>query len=346
MSTSISIIIVTWNGLGWLKSFLPSVVSSLIDHAEVIVADNASTDGTADWVRSHFPQVKVQSFDQNYGYCGGNNRAAAAASGKLLIFLNNDVEVGTGWLKPITDAFNNRPTLGAAQPKILAHGDRTRFEYAGAAGGMMDRYGYPFCLGRVFDTCEIDTGQYDHLTADIFWASGAALAIRRDVFLEAGGFDEDFQFHMEEIDLCWKLHRMGYTVSCIPESVVYHVGGGSLDSGSARKLAFNMRNNLAMLYKHLPAGRFWTVFMIRSILDGAAAVRELLRGRFRHFWAIASAADHFLLNIGGIHKKRRVLIEKQLPFKTDKLSPVLLPWRYFVMQTKTASKLLGKFGTV
>lgn len=318
----------------------------MLDDTEIIVADNASTDGSAEWVQTHFPDVKILKFDQNYGYCGGNNRAAAAAVGNVLIFLNNDVEVDAGWLKPIADAFSKRPKLGAAQPKIRANGERTRFEYAGAAGGMMDKYGYPFCLGRIFDTCEIDSGQYDQLAGDIFWASGAALAIRRDVFSEAGGFDEDFQFHMEEIDLCWKLQRMGFSISGIPDSVVYHVGGGSLDSGSPRKLAYNMRNNLAMLYKHLPTGRFWAVFFIRAILDAAAAVRELLRGRFRHFWAIASASDHFLLHIGRIHKKRRELIEKRLPFRTDRLTPVLLPWRYYVIKTRTAAKLLGKIGTV
>lgn len=342
MDIRISIIIVSWNGLSWLKAFLPSVVSSLHSNAEIIVADNASTDGTAEWIHQNFPQVKVERYGNNYGYCGGNNRAAQKASGDLLIFLNNDVEVDKNWLSPIGQAFVNQPHLGAAQPKIRAHGDKDRFEYAGAGGGMIDRYGYPFCLGRIFDNCEIDNGQYDHRTDDIFWASGAALAIRKDLFLKAGGFDEDFQFHMEEIDLCWKLQRMGYRISCIPESLVYHVGGGSLNSGSARKLAFNFRNNYAMLYKHLPMGRFVAVFTTRLMLDAAAAFRELLSGRFRHFWAIATAAEHFLLRIGVNHRKRKQLMAMKLPFAIDKMVPVLLPWQYFVRKITTASELFDR----
>lgn len=346
MSSNISIIIVTWNGLDWLKAFLPSVVRSAADLAEIIVADNASTDGTSDWVRTTFPEVVVHSFDKNYGYCGGNNRAAKLANGDILIFLNNDVEVSDGWLQPIASAFANRPSLGAAQPKIRSHTEKSCFEYAGAAGGMIDQYGYPFCLGRVFDTCEIDNGQYDHLAGDIFWASGAALAIRRNLFIEAGGFDEDFQFHMEEIDLCWKLQRMGYAIACVTESVVYHVGGGSLESGSARKLTFNLRNNLAMLYKHLPAGQFWWVYFVRLVLDAAAALRELLKGRFLHFWAFATAGEHFLLHMGKVHKKRKELIHKQLPFNTEKMFPLLLPWQYFLKRNDTAAKLLDKVGRV
>ncbi len=337
-----SIIIVTWNGLDWLKSFLPSVVASVTDGTEIIVADNASTDGTAEWVNSEYPSVVVHRFKHNYGYCGGNNCAAELAKGDLIIFLNNDVEVDVGWLKPIQDAFATNIRLGAAQPKIMAYNDRRRFEYAGAAGGMIDRFGYPFCLGRVFDTCEIDTGQYDELSKSILWASGAAIAVRKKLFFEAGGFDEDFQFHMEEIDLCWKIRRMGFEISCIPDSLVYHVGGGSLDAGSARKLAFNMRNNMTMLYKHLPMKTFIKVFAARLLLDAAAAFRELIKGKFRHFWAIATSHEFFLFHIGKAHRKRKDLLRSNLPFRTDVMTPVLLPWQYFIKRRTTAIQLIGK----
>ncbi len=330
----------TWNGLNWLKTFLPTVVASAVGGTEIIIADNASTDGTAAWVNSEYPHIIVRSFAHNLGYCGGNNRAAENATGDILIFLNNDVEVDCDWLTPIQDAFRSNHRLGAAQPKIMSFHDWERFEYAGAAGGMLDKFGYPFCLGRVFDTCEVDTGQYDGLGNSIFWASGAALAVRKKIFIEAGGFDEDFQFHMEEIDLCWKIHRMGFDISCIPNSIVHHVGGGSLEVGSAKKLAYNLRNNLTMLYKHLPMTQFIYVFTVRLLLDAAAAFRELLKGKFRHFWAIAAAHKHFIFHIGRSYRKRRELLVKNLPFHTALMTPILLPWHYFIKRRTTARQLL------
>jgi len=317
-------------------------VASAVDGTEIIIADNASTDGTVGWVQSEYPTVTVHTLEQNYGYCGGNNRAAELASGDILIFLNNDVEVTSDWLYPVLDAFQLDVKLGAAQPKILSHNDKNRFEYAGAAGGMIDHYGYPYCLGRVFDTCEIDNGQYDERGKFIFWASGAAIAVRKSLFIKTGGFDEDFQFHMEEIDLCWKIRRMGFNISCISDSVVYHVGGGSLDASSARKLSFNIRNNLAMLYKHLPFTNFIKVYTTRFFLDGIAAFRELLKGKFRHFGAIPTAHLHFLLHLAKTHKKRNELLIKKLPFCIDGMTPMLLPWQYFVLRRKTAHVLLQK----
>jgi len=331
---------VTWNGLNWLKTFLPSVVASADEETEIIIADNASTDGTAAWVNTEYPHVIVHSFIKNYGYCGGNNRAAESATGNILIFLNNDVEVESEWLIPIKDAFRSDHRLGAAQPKIMSFYEREQFEYAGAAGGMIDKFGYPFCLGRVFDTCETDVGQYDKMGKSIFWASGAAFAVRKNLFFEAGGFDEDFKFHMEEIDLCWKIQRMGFDVSCIPDSIVYHVGGGSLEVGSAKKLSYNLRNNLTMLYKHLPMAQFVYVFAARLLLDAVAAFRELFKGKFRHFWAIATAHKHFILHIGRSNRKRRELLEKNLPFQSAQMTPILLPWQYFVKRRTTARQLL------
>lgn len=318
------------------------MVASTVDGTEIIIADNASTDGTVLWVQSEYPTVIVHTLDQNYGYCGGNNRAAELASGDILIFLNNDVEVTSGWLKSVLDAFKTDAKLGAAQPKILSHNDKHRFEYAGAAGGMIDHYGYPYCLGRVFDTCEIDSGQYDNHRYSLFWASGAAIAVRKNLFFEASRFDEDFRFHMEEIDLCWKIRRMGFNISCISGSVVYHVGGGSLEASSAQKLLFNIRNNLAMLYKHLPFTNFIKVFAIRLFLDGIAAFRELLKGKFQHFLAIVTAHLYFLVHLAKTHKKRNELLAKKLPFCIDGMTPILLPWQYFVLMRKTAHALLQR----
>ncbi|MDZ7693908.1 MAG: glycosyltransferase family 2 protein [Balneolaceae bacterium] len=246
---SFSIIIVSWNALQHLKIFLPSVAKTQYREMEIILADNASDDGSAEWVAAHYPEVKIVTFDQNYGYCGGNNRGARHAAGEILVFLNNDVEVEPDWIGHLDDCFREHPEAAAIQPKMRSYSNPAEFEYAGAAGGFIDKYGYPFCRGRVFDTVEKDTGQYD-ASSEIFWASGAALAIRKKQFEAIGGFDEDFKFHMEEIDLCWQLWNRGHSVRYCPQSVVYHLGGGSMPMGSPRKVYYNYRNNLKMLWKN------------------------------------------------------------------------------------------------
>lgn len=215
-----SVIIVSWNAIDHLKTFLPSVASTDHPDFEIILADNASNDGSADWVRTNLSNVGICTFDKNYGYCGGNNRAVSYAKGEILVFLNNDVQVDPDWLTHLSRCFDRNETTAAVQPKMRSYTDPKYFEYAGAAGGFIDKYGFPFCRGRLFDTLEKDEGQYDD-NADIFWASGAALAIRKDVFCELGGFDEDFEFHMEEVDLCWRLWSRGFKVQFCPKSVVY-----------------------------------------------------------------------------------------------------------------------------
>lgn len=298
-----SVIIVTWNGLDHLKTFLPSVCATDYPNFEIILADNASTDGTVEWTREHYPKVKISTFDDNYGYCGGNNRAVAVASKEILLFLNNDVEVKPNWLHGINHCFSENSDIGAVQPKLLSYKDSQYFEYAGAAGGYIDKYGYPFCRGRIFDTVEKDDGQYDDIT-EIFWASGAALAIRKDIFTELDGFDEDFEFHMEEIDLCWRTKRLGYKVMYTPSSEVYHLGGGSLAMGSPRKVYYNFRNNLFMLWKNYSTSELLFKFPVRFILDIVAAWRSLLSGNSSEFGAIAKAHIHFLLQWLKVHKKR------------------------------------------
>jgi GT2 family glycosyltransferase len=299
-----SIIIVTWNAIDHLKRYLPSVAAATYSDFEIILADNASTDGSAEWVKEHIPGAKVVTFDKNYGYCGGNNRAVSQANGDILIFLNNDVEVSPDWLQPLADTFRDE-SIGIAQPKMLSVDEPEKFEYAGAAGGLIDKMGYPFCKGRVFDHIEVDQGQYDE-ACEIFWASGAAFAVRKDLFTDLGGFDEDFEFHMEEIDLCWRAHKTGIRICSQPKSVVYHLGGGSLPMGSPRKVFYNYRNSLIMLTKNLdrfPAPKI----LFRLLLDGISGIRSLLMGKPGETWAIVRAHFSFYARLGNTLKKRKYI---------------------------------------
>lgn len=252
---------------------------------EVLFVDNASTDLSVEWVQETYPSVRVVRHPENWAYCKGNNRAVEHARGEVLVLLNNDVEVEPDWLSPIQTAFLEDNQLGAAQPKIRQFVDRSMFEYAGAAGGFLDRDGYPFTRGRIFDTLEIDHGQYDE-DVDLFWASGTALAFRKALFQELGGFEESFFMHMEEIDLCWRLKSIGYRVALIPESIVYHMGGASLSNLSSQKNYLNFRNNLLMLYRNLPPSIWRRVLVRRCVLDSLAFLKTLLAFKPAHAMAI------------------------------------------------------------
>lgn len=273
----VSVIILNWNGRRLLERFLPSVLATRYANLEVIVADNASWDDSVPWLIQNHPDVRVIVHNENLLYAGGNDAALKEASGELVCFLNNDVEVAEDWLDPLAACFED-PRVGAVQPKVLQLDARDHFEYAGAAGGFLDRAGFPFARGRIIDTFERDTGQYDQAT-DIFWASGAAFLVRRAAYEKAGGFDRRFGMHMEEIDLCWRLWRSGYRVRVEPRSAVYHEGGGSLPQKDPRKLYFNIRNSLWMLRKHLADRDFRKALRERRITDLAAATRALLLGR-------------------------------------------------------------------
>lgn len=331
----VSVIIVSWNALHHLRSFLPSVVASATRDVEIVLADNASTDGSAEWVRATYPHVTIATFDRNYGYCGGNNRGAEAAKGDILIFLNNDVRVDAGWIAPILDRFRSDASIAVVQPKLRSHERPHEFEYAGAAGGFLDSHGFPFCRGRLFDTVESDHGQYDTATP-IFWASGAAFCVRADVFREAGGFDEDFVFHMEEIDLCWRIQQLGHTVWYEPKSVVYHLGGGSLPPSNPRKLFYNYRNNVAMLIKNLPKSRILPVMIARNALDQIAMMRTLFSGDTAGFAAIWKASLISTLSIRKNWKKRLdpMRVRQQVP-----LAPYSVVWQYFAKKRKTFTEL-------
>lgn len=329
-----SIIIVTWNGLHHLQKYLPSVISSEYEHFEIILADNHSGDGSAEWVEKNYPQVRIVKLDDNYGYCGGNNRAVPYAKYDKLIFLNNDVRVEKDWLGHLAGTFKDRD-VAAAQPKLLADQEPDHFEYAGAAGGFLDKYGFPFCRGRIFDYVEQDQGQYEE-ESDIFWASGAALAVRKDLFTELGGFDEDFEFHMEEIDLCWRLHDAGYRIRYMPKSVVYHLGGGSLPMGSPRKVYYNFRNGLYMLWKNYTGRDLILRLPVRLLLDVIAAYKALLSGRPKEWLAIARAHLHFARALPELNRKREEVNRIRVPQKEpDTMLNRSVVWQYFVKGRKT-----------
>jgi hypothetical protein len=284
----VSVIIVSWNALPLLRQCLPSVVATDYPDIEIILADNASTDGSAAWVREHYPTVNVVQHPENWLFCKGNNEAVPHATGDYILFLNNDVEVPPGWLHPLVETMEQDERVGAVQPKLLQYDDRSQFEYAGAAGGYLDRLGYPFARGRIFFNTEPDHGQYN-ATRPIFWATGAAIMLRRAALDEVGLFDERFEMHMEEIDLCWRLQRHGYRVRSVPASTAYHIGGGSLSQGNVRKVYYNFRNSLLMLYKNLPPSEWRRVFPQRVAFDSVAVLRALASGRPREASSIIRA---------------------------------------------------------
>lgn len=289
----IAVVILNWNGSALMERFLPSVVRySPEDIADVIVADNGSTDDSLDMLARKFPMVRIIRFDRNYGFAEGYNQALKQIENPYCVLLNSDVEVTPDWLDAPLQLLENDPTLVAVQPKILAEQQRDTFEYAGACGGFMDKYGYPFCRGRVFQVIEKDKGQYDTDT-DILWATGASLFIRTAIYKEAGGLDSGFFAHQEEIDLCWRLRSRGYRLVCTPKSKVYHVGGGTLNAESPRKTFLNFRNNLLMLYKNLPEKELRPVMRLRFWLDYIAATKFFLCGHPRNAFAVYQARKDF-----------------------------------------------------
>ena len=290
----LAIVILNWNGSAMLRQYLPSVLeySSGMDGIEVVVADNASTDDSLTLLRSVFPTVQLCVLERNYGFAEGYNRALATIESEYYLLLNSDVEVTEGWLTPLLSYMEAHLEVAVCQPKIRSLLHRSHLEFAGAAGGYMDAYGYPFCRGRMMDCVETDAGQYDTV-AQIFWATGAALLIRSADYWQEGGLDARFFAHQEEIDLCWRLQLRGRKIVCVPQSVVYHLGGGTLPKTNARKTYLNFRNNLLMLYKNLPDSRLSSVMRIRFVLDYLAAFSFLLRGHGRDFVAVIRARRNF-----------------------------------------------------
>ncbi len=333
---SVAVVILNWNGKAFLEKFLPSVCSSTYGNLEIYVADNASTDDSVAFVKAHYPQIKLIQNKYNNGFAGGYNAALKEVEADIYVLLNQDVEVAPGWIEPVIAQMQQDSNIAACQPKMRAYHDQERFEYAGAAGGWMDILGYTFCRGRILYTTEVDHGQYND-AQDIFWATGAALFIRSACFREVGGFDDDFFAHMEEVDLCWRLQRAGYRVMYCPESVVFHVGGGSLPQGNPRKLYLNFRNNLMMLWKNLHSEDRWIVLSQRFFLDLLAAVKSLAAGKPKDMMAIFRAYRDY-------YKWRRKYVKKDtLPEK--KLLAIsgvfhgIMIWRYYFLNRKKFSDL-------
>lgn len=285
-----------------LEQFLPSVVA-YSDEAKIYVADNASTDNSLEIIRSKFPQITIIKNDSNYGFAKGYNVTLQQVEEDYYALVNSDIEVTPNWLSPILSIFDNEPNIGIIQPKILDIKNKAYFEYAGAAGGYIDQFGYPFCRGRIFDTIEKDQGQYND-DIEIFWASGACLFIRKDVYRALNGFDDDFFAHQEEIDLCWRAFNLGFKAKYTSKSVVYHVGGATLNEGHPRKTFLNFRNSLLMLTKNLPERKLFFLLFIRLCLDGLAGIQFILKGKFKHCWAIIKAHFAFYSLINKTLKKR------------------------------------------
>ena len=302
----LSVVILNWNGRRHLERYLPSVVAHTEGDAEVVVADNGSTDDSLQWLRLNYPDVRVIRLDRNYGFAGGYNRALREVASEYVLLLNSDVEVTAGWWQPLVEVLDTESDVAAVAPKLLADMERTKFEYAGAAGGFIDYLGYPFCRGRILSNVEEDRGQYDN-RRDIFWASGAAMCCRREVFESLGGFDEDFFAHMEEIDLQWRMQLAGWRIVVEPKSVVYHLGGGTLPA-SSRKIFLNHRNNLAMLFKCASPIQRAVVAVVRPATDMLEALVNLVTLHPQRAWAIVRAWGEFIAWHGVLSRKRKAVV--------------------------------------
>lgn len=299
---SIAVVILNWNGKKLLEEFLPSVVK-YSEEATIYIADNASTDDSISFLRTNYPNLKIIQNKGNFGYARGYNEALKSVEEDIYVLVNSDIEVTKDWLIPAIKLFDNDPKTAILQPKILDYKNKTHFEYAGAAGGFIDKYGFPFCRGRIFETIEEDKGQYN-TDIDLFWASGACFFIRKEIYRDLGGFDEDFFAHQEEIDLCWRAFNKNYKVRFCSDSVVYHVGGATLTTGSPRKTFLNFRNSLWMMIKNLPATKLIPILFIRMVLDGIAGIRFLVKGEFKHLFAILKAHLYFYLKLFYFLNKR------------------------------------------
>lgn len=303
----VAVVILNYNGKKFLEEFLPNVIANTnAEMADVIVADNASTDGSKEFMREHFPAIRLIDNGSNGGFATGYNLALRQIEAEYFVLLNSDIEVTPGWIEPVVELMDAHPEIAACQPKILSYCERNKFEYAGAAGGFIDRYGYPFCRGRVFQTLEEDRGQYDDV-CEVFWATGACLFVRADLYLKHGGLDDSFFAHMEEIDFCWRMKNLGYKIFCCPQSTVYHIGGGTLPKSSSRKTYLNFRNNLSLLYKNLPQSRVFWVISYRIVLDWVAAFKFLCGGGLKDFWAVARAHADFYRRMHSIRQMRKTL---------------------------------------
>lgn len=336
----IAVVVLNWNGLSWLQKFLPSLVeNSNYPNVEIWLADNASTDNSVVFVNENFPSIKIHVNNKNYGFAGGYNHALKHIPADYYVLLNSDVEVTPNWISPVIELMESNDLIAACQPKLLDYNHKDTFEYAGAAGGMVDVLGYPFCRGRIIDTMEKDEGQYNEV-AEIFWASGACMFIKSKLYHQSGGLDKDFFAHMEEIDLCWRLKNMGYHILYCPDSVVYHVGGGTLHSGNPRKTYLNFLNNRVMLLKNLPTFAALKNFIVRDILDLIAFFKGMISGDIKNSKAILKALWQLHSRIFFYLKKTkrtRKIVEKYKIGEPSSLGiyRFSIVFNYFVLKKKT-----------
>ncbi|MFM2139378.1 MAG: hypothetical protein RJA57_1685, partial [Bacteroidota bacterium] len=329
--------ILNWNGKDFLDRFLPALLGTNYPDIEVVVADNGSTDGTVAFLQERYPNVRIIAFDRNHGFTGGYNRALQQVSAPYYVLLNSDVEVAPDWLTPMVDLLERYPDIAACQPKLLCWGDRHRFEYAGAAGGWIDRLGYPFAMGRLFDHMEEDRGQYDQ-ARPIFWASGACLFIRSSAFHAAGGFDEYFFAHQEEIDLCWRIQLAGHRIFSCPGSVVWHVGGGTLPKGRSLKTFLNFRNNRILIAKNMPLRQQLQVVPLRFLLDMISALKGLLSGDPGYCWSVCRAHMAFI-RWWLFHRKKSIFPPSRKGELTGRYKGNVA-WQYFVKKKSRFSDLV------
>lgn len=307
----VALVILNYNGVKFLKKFLPQVIKYSSADAEIYVADNCSTDGSVELLEDEFKDVNLIVNDHNGGFATGYNMALKQIEAEYYILLNSDIEVTKNWIPPVISLMDSDKNIGACQPKIRSYHNKSEFEYAGASGGYIDRLGYPFCRGRMFQCLEEDKGQYND-AVEVFWATGACMFVRSDLFHKLDGFDDDFFAHMEEIDLCWRSKSLGHKIMVCPQSKVYHVGGGTLPVGSAWKTYLNFRNNFILLYKNLPSEKLYKVLITRLFLDGLAGLKFLLQGGFPDFISVIRAHLYFYRNYSKIRKKRRNTVRKEV----------------------------------
>lgn len=335
-----AIVILNWNGVRYLEQFLPSVMATSYENVRVIVADNASSDNSLTFLQHHYPTVEIIELDKNYGFAGGYNEALKRVAAEYYVLLNSDVEVTPGWLEPIIALLETKKEYAVCQPKLLAYHDKHLFEYAGAAGGWLDAFGYPFARGRVFEHCEEDQGQYEEVQ-EVFWASGAALVIRSAVYHEVKGFDAYFFAHQEEIDLCWRIQLRGYKIFCHPGSTVYHVGGGTLPRGNSRKTFLNFRNNHIMLAKNMPLSEKWWKVPFRLLLDQVSAAKQLLAGEHGYWVAIQRAHWAYVQWLFSGTRERAGKGRKPLRQLSGVYKGIVI-WDYFVKKRKTFAQIIAK----
>jgi GT2 family glycosyltransferase len=335
---SVAIVILNWNGKGFLQQFLPSVVASAYKNKRLIVVDNASSDDSVLFLKEQYPQVEIIQHNNNEGFAKGYNAGLAQVESDYYVLLNSDVEVTPGWICPIIELMETDPLIAACQPKILAYHNKEQFEYAGASGGWMDCLGYPFMRGRIFDTMEDDRHQYDTIQ-QCFWASGAALFVKAKQYRESGGLDEYFFAHQEEIDFCWRLQLAGYKVYVQPASIVYHVGGGTLPMGNSKKTFLNFRNNLISLTKNSPVITALWKIPFRILLDWLAALQGLIKGDSGYFVAIIKAHLHYINWF--LFNKKKSVFPVTTKGKPGGCYDGSIVWEYFIKKKKTFSEIIG-----